>query len=204
MRIHMKRFVIYLALLSALVAIFLSTYFFKESYELLPMNTKLETKTLPPNQSWFPYDAPGGEFTVSLPLLPQTATQDLTDPKNGEVRHYEMYIAQTAEGTIYMISLITLSKLLDESEKTEMLNQLMNDMVSANKGNKLRNSKSGVYEGMNSIDFTIDKESGHVIEAREFANGKTIYILSTISKKEDADKSHFKYFIDSFKIKSEK
>jgi len=199
----MKRSFIYLALLASLAAIFLSTYYFKDSYELLPINTKLSEKTLPPDQSWFNYDAPGGEFNVSLPLLPQTATQYLTDPKTGDVKHYEMYIAQNSDGTIYMISLITLPKVLDESEKPLILNQLMNDMVSANKGNKLRSSKSAVYDGMTSIDFIIDKEE-HVIEAREFINGKTIYVLTTISKNENKDKTHFKYFIDSFKLKSEK
>lgn len=192
----MNRFLIYLVILGVLLAVFLSTYYAKDSYELLPVNTTLNENPEPLDKSWFQYESPKGEFTVSMPLLPQTATQDIQDPKTAEVRHYEMYVAQTDDGTIYMISLITLPNQPDQ----DTLTKIMSDMVSANKGNKLNSSKIGLYQGMPSLDFSIDKDQ-HFIEAREFINGNTVYLLSTISKAEYKNKSHFNYFINSFKFK---
>ncbi len=194
----MNRFLIYLVILGVLLAVFLTTYYAKDSYELLPVNTTLNEDPEPINKAWFQYDSPRGEFTVSMPLLPQTATQDIQDPKTAEIKHYEMYVAQTEDGTIYMISLITMPNQPDQ----DTLTKIMNDMVSANKGNKLSSSKVGLYKGMPSLDFTIDKDQ-HIIEAREFINGNTIYLLSTISKNEYKTKSHFNYFINSFKFKKE-
>lgn len=192
----MNRFLVYLVILGVLLAVFLSTYYAKDSYELLPVNTTLNENPEPLDKSWFQYESPKGEFTVSMPLLPQTATQDIQDPKTAEVRHYEMYVAQTDDGTIYMISVIT----LPSQPNQDTLTKIMNDMVAANKGNKLNSSKIGLYQGMTSLDFTIDKDQ-HFIEAREFINGNTIYLLSTISKVEYKNKSRFNYFINSFKLK---
>jgi hypothetical protein len=197
----MKRTLVYLALLVVLLLVFLATYYAKDSYELIPVNTTLNEEPLPLSESWFNYDSPGGEFSVSLPLLPQTATQNLTDPKTDEVKRYEMYVAQTEGDTIYMISLISLSQEPEDAAKILILNQMMNDMVAANPGNKLASSKSTSYEGLPSLDFTIENDH-NTIQAREFIKGKTIYLLSTILKKDKKEKSHFQHFINSFKMKS--
>jgi hypothetical protein len=197
----MKRFLVFLGFLTLLLLVLLAMYFAKDSYELIPINTTLNEESLPLSESWFNYDAPGGQFSVSLPLLPQTATQNLTDPKTDEVKHYEMYVAQTEGETIYMISLISLPNEPEDGAKLLILNQMMNDMVAANSGNKLATSKTTTYEGLPSLDFTIESDQ-HTIQAREFIKGKTIYLLSTILKKNKKEQSHFKHFINSFKLKS--
>lgn len=197
----MKRSLVYLTLLLILLGLLISTFYLKDSYKALPINTALNEKPLPPSESWFEYDAPIGGFKVSLPLLPQTATQSITDPKTNEVREYEMYVTQTDSGTIYMISLITLPDQPDEKRKLELLKELMNDMVKANPENKLKDSKEIKFEGFPGFDFVIENDH-NLIEAKGFIKENTIYLLSVISKKEDREKTHFNYFIDSFKIKA--
>lgn len=194
----MKRSLVYLILSLFILAAIISAYYSKDAYEVLPINTALNEEPML-KESWFNYDAPGGQFKVSLPLLPQTATQNLTDPKTDQIKHYEMYVAQTDAGNIYMISLINLPDELDENANLLILNQIMNDMVAANPGNKLEKSKTGKYHELTSLDFTIQNDQT-TIEAKEFVKGKTIYLLSTISKKDNKEKTHFNYFVNSFKL----
>lgn len=197
----MNRLVIYFILFVTLIAILLSTYFAKDSYKLIPVNTNLNEKALPLSETWFPYDSPDGNFNVSLPLLPQTATQNLVDPNTDEKRRYEMYVAQTDSGLIYMVSTITFEKQTDKADKILFLTKTMEDMVSAKKDNKLKSSKKGEYLGMPSLDFTIENDL-NIIEAKEFFSENTMYLLSVISMKNGSKKTHFDYFIDSFKLKN--
>ncbi len=194
----MKRSLVYFILFLFILAAIFSAYYSKDAYEVLPINTTLNEEPML-KESWFNYDAPGGQFKVSLPLLPQTATQNLTDPKTDEVKHYEMYVAQTDSGNIYMITLINLPQELDENANILILNQIMNDMVAANPGNKLQTSKTSKYQDLTALDFTIQNDQT-TIEAMEFVKDKTIYLLSTISKKNNKEKTHFKYFVNSFKM----
>lgn len=193
----MKRSFVYLTLFAMLIAVLMGLYFIKSSYEILPLDT-IKAGHPKAVSEWFKYEDKIHGFNVSLPLLPQVATQDLTDPKTGEVRHYEMYVAQM-DGTIYMISLITFPKELDDSLKSLTMKSIMSDMVTVNKSNKLLKSTEISYEDMPAIDFTIDNEKT-TIEAREFFRGQTLYLLSTIVPKNAVEKSHFKHFIDSLKL----
>lgn len=195
----MNRLVVVLCLLALFLAVFLWSYFAKDSYELLPMKTTLNEAPLPLKDSWFQYDAPSGDFKVSLPLLPQVADQNVLDPKTGEKRRYEMYVAQTNNGTMYMISVITLPKEVDEKGKAALLKQMMDDLVAANPQNKLVSSKNVDYQGFPALDFTIENDQA-LIEAKEFIRNKTVYLISTIAKKDSKEKTHFKYFIDSFQL----
>lgn len=195
-----NRSIIYIVLLFTLIAIFLSTYFAKDSYKLIPVNTDLNETPLPLSESWFPYDSPDGNFSVSLPLLPLPATQNIVDPITDETRRYEMYVAQTDSGLIYMISSITIDKDIDLTDQKTLLKKMMDDMVAAKAENKLKSSTVGVYQGLPSIDFVIENEN-NTIESKEFFSGRTIYLLTTISKKDKLEKTHFDYFINSFKLK---
>lgn len=194
------RSIVFIILLVTLIAIFLSTYFAKDSYKLIPVNTNLNENPLPLSESWFPYDSPDGNFNVSLPLLPQTATQNIVDPKTDESRRYEMYVAQTDSGLIYMISSITIDKDIDTADQKALLKKMMDDMVSAKAENKLKSSSEGVFQGMPSLDFIIENDINS-IEAKEFFSGRTIYLLSIISKKGSKENTHYDYFINSFKLK---
>ncbi|HRD55521.1 MAG TPA: hypothetical protein PLC42_03900, partial [Parachlamydiaceae bacterium] len=122
----MKRFLVYFISILILTAIVIVTFYAKDAYKVLPINTTLNEAPLPLKESWFEYEAPNAKFKVSFPLLPQTATQKLPDPNSESPRLYEMYVAQTEKGTVYMISLITFPKELDEKEKVMLMDELMN------------------------------------------------------------------------------
>jgi len=195
----MQRLIIYLILIITLLAIAFSIYYGKDSYKLIPVNTQLNEQPEPLDQSWFEYDAPDGNFKVSLPLLPQTATQTIIDPQSGETKHYDMYVAQTDDGTIYLISQIDFIKDPFIDGDQEVLKQLMNGMVSVNQDNKLISSTPGTYLGFPSMDFEIENEKSN-IKAKEFFDGHTVYLLTIVSNKNSKDKTHYDYFINSFKL----
>lgn len=197
----MKRFLVYFASLFLLTAIIIATFYAKDAYKVLPINTTLNKTPLPLNESWFEYEAPNGHFKVSFPLLPQTATQKLPDPSSEEPRQYEMYVTQTDKGTIYMVSLIILPNQPNEKDQFILMDELMHDMVKANLGNKLKSNSTGSYKGFPSIDFIIENDQ-NTIHAKEFMKDKTIYLLSTITKNDNKEAIHFQYFVDSFKLQA--
>lgn len=175
-----------------------SLRFSKESYKLLPMEMG-QPESVGLYDDWYEYVAPSGKFKVRLPLLPQEATQDLTDPTSGLTRNYDMYVAQEADETIFMISLITFPESSKPFSQEQLLKDLMEDMVAANPKNKLSDVKSGTYKTFPSIDFTITNDQTRIF-AKEFAKDHTIYLLSVIAKKELDPKLQFDHFVGTFEL----
>jgi hypothetical protein len=178
--------------------------FYKDSYDLLPINTKKEVlpeQRDPAYADWYEFTAPADEFKVSLPLLPQQATQQVSDPTTKEERNYDIYAAQKADGTIFMISRIAFPNKPKEVSTEDLMKDVMNDMATANPKNKLLDVKKGEFDGAPANDFTIENDVT-TIYARAFARGRTIYILSMISKNEHKNKNEFDHFIKSFGLKN--
>lgn len=180
------------------LTIIFSLRFSKDSYKLLPMETS-HPESAGLYGDWYEYSAPNGKFKVQLPLLPQEATQDLTDPTTGLTRNYAMYVAQEADETIFMISLITFPEGSQSFSQEQLLKELMEDMVAANPKNKLSDVRSGTYKTFPSLDFTITNDQTRIF-AKEFVKDQTIYVLSVIAKKALDPKMEFEHFVGTFEL----
>lgn len=167
------------------------------SSTVLPLN-KTKQK-IPEFQNWHEFAAPDNKFKVLLPVLPQHATENVNDPLSKGKRKYDMYVSEEDDGTVFMISSISHPEAKNATDKEMLLKQLMADMSNSNPKNKLLNSKTGVYQGYQSLDFSISNDEVH-IDARAFVVDNSLIVLSSISKLQNYNPQEFAFFANSFEL----
>lgn len=175
----------------------LSIYFLKDSYKILPFPTT--EVTMPARSEWKEFTAPSGRFKVMLPLVPQQASERLTDPETKESRVYDMYVAQELDGTMYMVSLIVFSDKKGGTGADDLLKTTISDMVKANPNNKLSKMDKTTYDAYPAYDFKIENVD-MTIDGKAVMDQDTLYILSTIEHNKQYNPGDFDYFIKSFKL----
>jgi hypothetical protein len=195
----MSRALLIIVIVLVVLASLMALRYGKESYKILPVQTTAAALHEDHFETWHEFTSPSKTFSVKLPVLPQHATERLSDPKTHNIRDYDMYVSEEQNGTVFMISLITF---LDQSHAANaeyLLTNIMNDMVAANPKNKLITTKMTTFQRHKAIDFSIGNDQAH-IEVKAFVVDATLYILTMISKSENQSANEFKYFIDSFQM----
>lgn len=189
--------IVMIVLLTAIAALLvLGVVFIKDSYQILPIAA---SKIGAPGQftEWRKFDSSSGNFNVMLPAVPQNATQNITDPKTKEVRHYDMFIAQKGNGSIFMISLITFSS---SSISPETLKKtVINDLLAANPQNQLKEMKVGTSEDYTTLDFMIDN-SNTTVKGFTFVVDNTLYLISAVFPNQYYNEAEYDYFTKSFHL----
>lgn len=176
------------------VLVVLSIVFLKDSYKVLPIgssNPALQSEF----SSWHEFKAPKGAFEAQFPFPPQNATQSVRDPKTQALRHYDMYVSEKENGTIFMVSLITFpesQESLDPLKKT-----IINDLLVSNPQNQLKSMKVGTYKLFPTIDFVITGPL-QTINGRTFSDGNVIYLLTGIFNNAFYNQAEYEHFINSF------
>lgn len=168
----------------------------RETYRYLPINVEKVPEVMP-HEGWREFVSAIGRFKVMLPITPQHANEKLPVPGTAYFLDYDMYISETPDGTTYMISLIRYPDALDTSNTDNMLENVMNEMVAASPGNKLRQMAFGEFLGVKALDFTIHSPE-IVVASKAFVVGKTLYLLTLIDKMKKYKEEDFKYFVESF------
>lgn len=186
-----------IALLTAFVVLgVLGVTFLKDSYKLLPIYASKEGE---PGQfsSWSEFQAPNGKFHVMMPGIPQNATQNIKDPKTKELRHYDMYVAQKNNGSIFMVSLI---KFPEPHAAPEMLQKtVVNDLLAANPQNQLKSMKVGSYKDYKTLDYSI-VNNDMTVQGMTFVDGNTLYLVSTVFPNQYYNAEEYEHFIKSFEL----
>lgn len=197
----MSRFALIIIGFAIVILLYFGITSLKQSYKLLPIQSAKKVDTVP-FSDWHQFKAPTGKFSVMLPVLPQHATQHLTDPKTKEPRVYDMYVAQNESQTIFMISLIKFSD--KEKSSPEMLEKtIINDMLKSNPQNKLKNLKDENYQGFKALNFTIENDQ-MVIHGKTFMDGPILYLISGIFNKQSYNPKDYDYFVSSFQLPKSK
>lgn len=152
-------------------------------------------------QNWHEFAEPNGKFKVLVPALPQHATENINDSKTQEKKRYDTFISTKDDGTIFMISMITFDStdIGSQAEGTQILKEIMNDMVASSPNNKLISSQTEDYKGHPSLNFTL--ENGDMqIDAKTFVFADTLYVLTRIEKPKSESRDEFLFFINSFEL----
>lgn len=190
----MTRFLLALFATVALVLIILSIIFFKDSYRILPISGS-DPRLMSQFADWQDFKAPKGAFEASFPTIPQHAAQTVRDPKTGQARNYDMYVAEKSNGTIFMVSLIEFpgyTGSLEDLKKT-----VINDLLVSNPQNQLKSMTVGIYKLFPTIDFVITNRIT-TINGRIFSDGNVIYLLSGIFSNAFFNQEEYDHFINSF------
>lgn len=194
----MTKFILIAFTILSLVFGFLAVTYIKDSYQLLPISA---SKQLTPGRfaNWLSYSAPSGKFSISFPAPPQNATQTVKDPKSDLLRNYDMYVSETEDGSIYMVSLIQFPK---AEETPEILQKtIISDLVAASPTNQLKSMSAGTYNKIPTVDFVIENPE-RIVKGRSFFEGNTLYLISTIAKVGNFAPADYDYFIKSFDLKT--
>lgn len=146
---------------------------------------------------WHEFVSPMQKFKVLLPTLPQHAQENVNDPKTHQRKEYDMYVSEKDNGTVFMISLITIGS--EGQLNEEALSNVMHDMLTGNPRSKLKNVKMGKYHGYPSLDFSIESEQA-IIDGKVFLSGSTLYLLTSASRPEQYSRQEFDYFVNSFEL----
>lgn len=150
-------------------------------------------------QNWHEFTAPGNQFKVLFPTLPQQANEQLKDPKTKGSRQYEMFVSEKDNGTIFMINIITLLEKPPADSDEKILSGIMNEMVSSSPQSKLKNMKMGRYRNFPALDFSIENQE-LTIDGKVFVEGNTLYLLSSIAKAATYQPEEFEFFVNSFQL----
>lgn len=170
----------------------------KESYKIFPINEgpSFQTADL---QNWLEFEAPTKKFRVLFPSLPQHASNQQKNIKQGDSKAYEMYVAEKDDGTVFMISLITFPNKLDVVEGEEVMRSIFEDMVASDVNNKVILRQSGKYEQFDALEFSIENQI-QKMNTRTFVVGNTVYVLSSVTKIEKFNPEEFRFFLNSFEL----
>jgi len=192
-----KRALVYTVLGLLLMGVIWAFSQLKSSYELLPIQAA--KKAAPSTYSlWQNYNAE--TFSVSVPVLPQNATDVVKEPNTQETRIYDLYVSETPDGTIYMISVITFPHLAPGTAPNALIDSILDGMVKAQPNNVLSENTPASLFGDEGRKFTLQGDE-QTFMGQAFMQGKSLFVLTGIYKKDNVQAPDFKYFVDSFALK---
>lgn len=172
------------------------------SYLLFRPSTEHEFKepaVVKTGPSWRHFEPQSGKFSVDLPVIPQHASDMISDNNTQHLKVYDMYVAEGVDGAVYMINLVTYQNPEDVKDKGILFQNFINDMLISNPSNQLVTSSDVQYDGLDAKDFTL-KNPDATVDSKIFLHGNTLYVLSRVSKAESPTNGDFKNFISSFKL----
>lgn len=150
-------------------------------------------------QDWHDFTPPSGKFRIKFPTLPQHATEKLDDPDTKEPRQYEMYVSEAENGTVHMISVITMLDQPNITINEEVLSKVVKDLMANNPKGKIKDIKMSKYQNYPSLDFSLENEEVN-IDGQAILVANTLYLLTTLSKAENPQKEEHQYFLNSFNL----
>lgn len=163
-------------------------------------NESLESPALSNNiHNWREFTSVKKNFKVFLPTLPQHLADKVPDPATGEMRKYETYLAAGDNNTAFMVNTISLTNKLDLKNAEETLRNVISEIISRNKENKLEGSKVGKFREYPALDFTI-KGQDNSVTGKVFTDGNTVYILSMIADPAKQNPEEMDFFVNSFEL----
>lgn len=174
-------------------------WFVRDAWKAFPSGPSMEV-TPPARSDWKDFTPSSNKFKVRVPILPQQATETVSDPLTRHTRLYDMYVSQEADGTIYMVSSIQFQDKRDTLDPQGLLKNTVNDMMRSNLDNSLVKSQSTIYDGFPAQDFVIQNPQ-MTMEGKAFLDHETLYILTTIENGKNYKPEDFNYFIKSFQLK---
>ncbi len=148
---------------------------------------------------WKSFTPPTGEFKALFPSLPQHAAENTRDPHTNQPRNYVMYVSEKPNGTLLMVSMITYPKDGTMAPPTQILHNVMQELMTSNPANKLISEKENPIAAYPSLDFSIKNKEVR-IENRGFIKDHTLFLLTFIAKNEEFNEKEYMHFLDSFEL----
>lgn len=162
---------------------------------------KVPLEPLYNGERWVRFQPASQKFSVLFPSTPKQAGDTLKDSTTQELRHYELYLAESRSGKIYMINAITLPH--RPSDEQGVFESFVKDMLASNPHNQLASSVPTQFLGRAAWDFEIANSEGLLV-SKMFIDGETIYVLSLMTKPGQYHEKDFSNFISTFELLQKK
>lgn len=149
--------------------------------------------------NWQKFKPNSGLFTVELPHPPQYAKDMVPIPGTDLKRRYDMYVSEEIDGTLYLISVITYPNEAEASEPLDIMKQTIDELMKTKPDNKLTKMDKSQFKTLQSFDFSF-VNGEFFIEGKIFTAGKTVFVLSYVTRKGEFDAADYQRFINSFEL----
>jgi hypothetical protein len=143
------------------------------------------------------YVIPGKVFFASFPAAPQHVSGYQNVIQNGQKVGYDIYIAQSRLGTMYMVNVIKYPSAFDVSFPEKILKAAVDEICSSNPANAIVKSELGTFNGFPSLDFAVENPLAE-IQGRAILKGTTLFVISVAGENKDLLHKHLEKFLSSF------
>ncbi len=164
--------------------------------------TAADSESKKPPKDWSKFIPATGKFTVFLPTQPQYAIDIENIPNSDKKRWYEVYVSEELNGSVYLINLITYPIDYKLNDPNEVVDNIVNEIVSSNLNNHSVEFKKETFRGMAAKSFNFKNQSIEV-KGEAFLSDNTVYLLTYTALADDFDAKEFNQFINSFELTKE-
>jgi hypothetical protein len=141
------------------------------------------------------------KFSVELPETPHHTEFNSKDPLTEQMRHYEMYVTELPDDSLYMINLVTyLPSDVQDSEK--VFRNFIEEMVASNPRNQVVSATPTQFQNLAAMNFAIQNDESTLLNTI-FLKENILYVLTRQTKLSAPNAGEFEQFIASFKFQPE-
>lgn len=191
--------IVFVSLVIFLLGLYYLTRDSKNFGVVKSQSTSAQNSAMEIFENWTPFKPKSDLFKVLLPHPPQYAKDLVPIPGSDKKRRYDMYASEKIDGTLFLISVITYPAEIDMTESHDILKQIVDELKNSKPDNQITKVKDSLFKNDPALDFTIINKELQV-EGIAFIEGKTVFVLSYVSKKDHFDQTEYQHYIDSFEL----
>lgn len=146
---------------------------------------------------WIKYTSKKGNFEVMFPNGAQYLEDFVVDTETKTENHYQMFVSEENDGTVFMISLATYPKNDKKETPQATLDKAIKTMFTKRAHSEIVSSEDTTFDELPAKNIQF-KQQEYTILAKAFLSGENVYVLSYIAKTPDINRDKFNYFLSTF------
>jgi hypothetical protein len=151
---------------------------------------------------WKEFHSVVGKCKMMFPEAPEHVSEKMAMPEEGYELKYDAYISALNQNTVFMLLIAQYPEFVDESYAQMSLEGFLNGILTHNPGNQLIFADLLLVNGHEALDFFI--RTGNVyFKGRAMMVKNSLYLMAMECEIQSYDETHFKHFVNSFKLVEE-
>lgn len=155
-----------------------------------------------PAMQWKEFHSVAGKCTMLFPDVPEHVSEKMPMPEEGYELKYDAYISALNQQTVFMLLVAQYPEFVDESYAQMSLEGFLNGILTHNPGNQLIFADLLLVEGREVLEFHI-RTGNNYFKGRAMMVKNSLYLMAMECEIPSYDETHYKSFINSFKLLEE-
>jgi hypothetical protein len=147
--------------------------------------------------SWMSIKPKSGAWSVSFPSAPEVIRQSVPITEEGDLLHYDVYIAPLSEKSLCLFLEATYPFELKQGKELEGIEGLLSGILGQNPDNQLKFAKLVEHDGVPGMDFLIHSK-GAYFRGKALMQGNKLFLIAIEGKNGQVDEASFSKFSQSF------